>query len=1100
MSARELAQSIRSIARFDELLEEVRAGRNPTVRGPVGSAAALLTGVLIGELGTRVALVVCPGMEYAEEFAEDISLVHDGFACAFPPLEGLPGDEEAPNETIVKARLGVLRRLAFSADAAGEDAASHLATGGASVVCASINALLQPTCSLDELRRGTRTVAVGTRAAPEELIQWLVSSGFYSVPRVELPGQYSLRGGILDVFSHGMDRPVRIEFFGDQVDSIRTFDRASQLSSERIRSCGIAVSGDPLSDPTRGEASLLSYLPEDALVLVLEPDQLWERAGRLVVAADAEAPMLEPDELGVQLSQRRSIIFVATSAGAPAAEQLTDGEIEMPSRQRDSFGIDLEGTLAELARICTEFRRTHLFCISPAEERRLRGLLADRGFRPIDRIRFARGRLNHGALFTADGVALIPHHRLFGRYRQRRVLRHAEEARPIEALSELERGDLVVHVQHGIGRFRGAKVLEEDGRRQEHIEIEFADSVRVFVPADRIELVHKHIGLGGRTPALSKLHGAQWRAARRKAEHAVRDLAADLLHIQALRRTQPGLAAPPDDEWQHQFESEFPYEETEDQLRAIEEVKADMEAPRPMDRLICGDVGYGKTEIAMRAAFKAVMGGRQVAVLVPTTVLAQQHYRTFRERAVDYPLHAEMLSRFVSDSQARQILEGMADGRVDIVIGTHRLLQKDVSFKNLGLVIIDEEQRFGVEDKETLKRMRTTVDVLTLTATPIPRTLHMALMGIRDISSLQTPPLDRQAVETSVMRFNPKVLQHAVRRELSREGQVYMVHNRVDSIEAVAERVRKLVPEARVEVAHGQMPERQLADVMERFLTGEVDVLVSTTIVQNGLDIPNANTLIVNRADMLGLAQMHQLRGRVGRYIHKAHAHFFIPANRPITPEAQGRLDAIRRYCELGAGFDIALQDLEIRGAGNILGPEQSGHIAAIGYNLYCRLLARATAALKGETISEAPAVTLNVGLDALLPDTYVPTLQQRMEVYRELSRAADLEQVHHVAEEVRDRFGPPPVEAQNLLLEAEIRILADQAGITSIQKRDSRLYLVLRDATAVSDASRLLCAQPAAGMAGEDVVVLEAPLPEGDARAVALRLRRMLAHSGQEL
>ena len=1082
MSASELAQSIRTTGRFDALREGAQAARagGLTVQGPVGSGAALLAAALLAE-GERAALAVCPGVEYAEEFAEDANLVHNGLACVFPPLESLP-DEEAPNEAIVKARLSVLRHLALGG-APGADGGLLEPVPGTRLICASINALLQPTCSAERLLQGSRTVAVGTPAAPEELVSWLVDAHFYSVPQVELPGQYSLRGGILDVFSHGMSHPIRVEFFGDEVDSIRTFDRRTQLSSERIQSSQILGSGDPLSDPTLGEASLLSHIPDGALIFMIEPEQLWHRARMLTETVGGKGLIADAADVRARLSQRPTVTFTASEEGS------TGHRIEIPCRCRDAFGIDLDGTLTELARVCNQFRETHLFCMSDAEERRLRSLLADRKFGPVDLIRFGRGRLNHGVLFTADGLALIPHHRLFGRYKQRRTLRHAEQSRPIESVSELQPADLVVHVQHGIGRFRGSTILHADGRRQEHIEIEFADRVRVYVPSDRIEMIHRYIGFGGRSPSLSKLHGAQWRAARKKAQQAVEDLAAELLQLHALRQTRPGLAAPPDDQWQQQFDSEFPYEETEDQLGAIESVKTDMEAPRPMDRLICGDVGYGKTEIAMRGAFKAVVGGRQVAMLVPTTVLAQQHYRTFRERMADYPLRVEMLSRFVTDAQARRILEDMASGQVDVVIGTHKLLQKGVTFKNLGLVVIDEEQRFGVQHKETLKHMRSTVDVLTLTATPIPRTLHMALMGLRDISSLQTPPVDRQSIETHVMRFDSHALRQAVLRELSREGQVFVVHNRVHSIEALADVVRRLVPEARVEVAHGQMPEHRLADVMERFLGREVDVLVATTIIQNGLDIPNANTLIVSRADMLGLAQMHQLRGRVGRYIHKAHAYFFIPTDRPVTPEAQTRLEAIQRYADLGAGFDIALRDLEIRGAGNILGAEQSGHIAAVGYSLYCQLLARATAALKGETVQEPPAVSVNIGLDVLLPETYVPTLQQRMEVYREICRAAQPEHVRHVARELRDRFGEVPIETENLLLEAEVRILADRAGVDSIQLKERRLHLTLRDP---GKFWRRFESVRALRSAGEDVAILDPRAPD-DPRAMAVQVRDLL-------
>jgi len=1075
----DIADKLKALGGFAALLEGVRAGRRVAVRGPTGSAAALLVGALMEEL-EGVALAVCPGVEYAEEFAEDVNLVRDGLACHFPALEILPGDEEPPNEAIVKARLSVLRHLVFgTACADGTDFLEP--RPGTKLVCVSAGALLQPTAGVDELRRGARSLAVGDEVAPRELVEWFVESGFYSVPQVTGPGQYSLRGGILDVFSHGAESPVRIEFFGDQVDSIRTFDRRTQLSRERVEGCQLMASRDPLSDPSVGSAQLLSYLPEGSPVFVVEPEQTWQRAEELA-AGDARGFLLSPVEMQRRLASRPMVSFL------PERDGEAEGAVRIRCRQRDVFGIDLDGALSELERIVGEFARTYLLCAIPAEQERLVALLKDREFGPVERIRFHRGRLNHGVLFPEDGLAFVPHHRLFGRYRQRRLLRHAEEARPVTEVSELRPGDTVVHVLHGIARFTGTRVLESDGRRLEHLVLEFADGVRVYVPSDRVEMVHRYIGVGGRKPELSRLHGAHWRAARRRAEQAVRDLAAELLRIQAVRQSRPGIAFPADDEWQRQFESEFPYEETEDQLRAIEQVKADMMAPRPMDRLICGDVGYGKTEIAMRAAFKAVMAGRQVAVLVPTTVLAQQHYRTFRERMADYPIRVEMLSRFVTPAQARQILEGMAGGQVDIVIGTHRLLQKDVGFKDLGLVIVDEEQRFGVKHKERLKRMRSTVDVLTLTATPIPRTLHMAVMGLRDISSLQTPPLDRQAVETRVRTFDPRVLRDAVLRELRREGQVFLVHNRVHSIEAVAETVRRLVPQARVEVAHGQMPERRLADVMERFAEDEVDVLVSTTIIENGLDIPNANTLVINRAELLGLAEMHQLRGRVGRYIHKAYAYFFTPPDRPITPEARERLEAIRRYSDLGAGFDIALRDLEIRGAGNILGPEQSGHIAAVGYNLYCRLLARATARLKGEAIPEPPSATVNLGLDTLVPESYVPTLQQRIEIYREVSRAADPEQVRLVGRGLRDRFGPPPQPVRDLLLEAEIRIMADRAGVDSIQVRDGRLHFSLKDPQGFRAYFASAAIRPR--LVGEQEAVIEAP--RGDARATARFVRQM--------
>jgi len=1080
----DVAERLRSAAGFQALLEAAGAGRSVVVRGPAASGAAALAAALVGELG-RTALAVCPGVEYAEEFAEDVNLFCDGLACHFPAVEVLPGDEEAPNESLVKSRLSVLRHLALGTSAGGE-AGFLEPQAGTRLVCASVNAVLQPVREPGELRRSVRTVSVGDAVAPAELVEWLVEGGFLSVPMTALPGQYSLRGGILDVFSHGTDRPVRIEFFGDEVDSIRTFDRATQISSERVRSCQVLAPHEGPSDPVSGGALLPSYLPPDAMTLLVEPEKTWRRADELIETGAGDGVAAARSALREDLGRRHTIAFTAGAEAPPSGLQ-----IEIPCQVRDVLGIDPDGALTELARLGHEFPDTYLFCMGPAEEDRLRSLLHDRELDVAERIQFRRGRLNHSVLFPGAGIALIAHHRLFGRYRQRRLLRHVEEARPLETVSDLRQGDLVVHVQHGIGRFCGTSVLETTGRRQEHLEIAFADGVRVHVPSDRIEMVHRYIGIGGREPDLSKLHGAQWRAARRRAWEAVEDLASQLLRMQALRETQPGIAFPEDNEWQRQFESEFPYEETEDQLLSIRDVKRDMQARRPMDRLICGDVGYGKTEIAMRAAFKAVMGGRQVAVLVPTTVLAQQHYRNFRERMADYPVRVEMLSRFVTDARAREILEGMATGQVDIVIGTHRLVQDDVGFRNLGLVVIDEEQRFGVKHKQKFKDMRSIVDVLTLTATPIPRTLHMGLMGMRDISSLQTPPLDRQAIDTRVGRFDPATVRHAVLRELRREGQVFLVHNRVHDIEAVAELARALVPEARVGVAHGQMPERRLARVMEEFIEGELQVLVSTTIIENGLDIPNANTLLVHRADLLGLAEMHQLRGRVGRYIHKAYAYFFMPADRPVTPEAEQRLEAIQRYRHLGAGFDIAVRDLEIRGAGNILGPEQSGHMAAVGYNLYCRMLARAMARLKGEPFEEPPAVTINIGLEALLPEDYVPAIRQRLGVYRQIGRACELEELHTVRCQLRDRFGPLGPEAENLLLEAEIRLLADRAGIDSIQMQDGRLFFTLRDSEGFRSHFAGAAVRPR--VVGDDMAVLDAGLPDQDGRALALLVRDLL-------
>ncbi|MEE9514569.1 MAG: transcription-repair coupling factor [Candidatus Brocadiales bacterium] len=548
-------------------------------------------------------------------------------------------------------------------------------------------------------------------------------------------------------------------------------------------------------------------------------------------------------------------------------------------------------------------------------------------------------------------------------------------------------------------------------------------------------------------PPLSRLGGQGWTRRLKEVERAVTDLACELLDVQAMRRAKPGIKYPADMEWQKEFEGEFPYEETEDQLKVNEEIKADMESRRPMDRLVCGDVGYGKTELAIRAAFKAVMHGKQVAVLVPTTILAQQHYRTFSERMADYPVRVEVLSRFKTRSEQKATLESLTQGVVDVVIGTHRLIQKDVRFRDLGLVVIDEEQRFGVEHKERLKKLRQTVDVLTLTATPIPRTLHMSLLGLRDISSLNTPPQERQAVKTRLMRYSPQKIRQAILFELNREGQVYFVHNRVYNIENVARELSKIVPEATIAVAHGQMSEKILEERMVEFIDKRFDVLLSTTIIESGMDIPNVNTIFINDADMFGLADLHQLRGRVGRYKHTAYAYLLLPAKRPVTPEAEKRLKVIEEFSELGTGFKIAHRDLEIRGAGNVLGAQQHGHIQAVGYEMFCRLLKSAVRRMKNEP-SPPPGrdVSINLNLDSYLPQEYMPEEDQKLEAYRKLSRCGSVEEISNFETELRDRFGPLPAEAKNLLIEKELRLAAQAYSVRSIVRTNGRLVMKVDD------------------------------------------------------
>jgi transcription-repair coupling factor (superfamily II helicase) len=611
--------------------------------------------------------------------------------------------------------------------------------------------------------------------------------------------------------------------------------------------------------------------------------------------------------------------------------------------------------------------------------------------------------------------------------------RRRPESRAIDSFLDLNEDDLVVHVSHGIACYRGMSVIDKHGRTEEHLILEFRDGVRVFVPASKIDLIQKYVGGAKTEPELSKFGGTAWQRKKERVQEAVLDLAADMIELQALREAKPGIALPADSEWQAEFEAAFPYQETPDQLTTMAEIKRDMERSRPMDRLICGDVGYGKTELAIRAAFKTIDNGRQVAVLVPTTVLAEQHFRTFSERLAEYPFVVEGISRFRSGGEQKRIIERLKQGGVDVIIGTHRLVSADVQFKDLGLVIIDEEQRFGVEHKERLKRLRQTVDVLTMTATPIPRTLHQSLLGIRNISNLETPPPDRLAIETRISRFDPQLIRHALLRELNRDGQAYFVHNRVYNIHDIAEKLRSYVPEARFVVAHGQMAEHELEQAMLKFVHREADVLVATTIIESGLDIPNANTIFINQADNYGLADLHQLRGRVGRYKHRAYAYLLLDSERTVTPTAARRLKAIQEFTELGAGFKIALRDLEIRGAGNILGTQQSGHIAAVGYEMYCQLLENSVRQLKNQPLRTPLETSIDLPWRAFLPRDYVQGQRQRIEIYRRLARIRRLERLDDFRQELRDRFGPIPELAEWMLRLAHLRLLAARWQIATV-------------------------------------------------------------------
>jgi len=692
-----------------------------------------------------------------------------------------------------------------------------------------------------------------------------------------------------------------------------------------------------------------------------------------------------------------------------------------------------KAALEELVGEAKQGKTVLLYCESSAETRRVTEIARESYEKLPVSFKLLRGFIHQGFIINSLDTIVISHHELFGQYALRRRQRPVRVSSPVESIADLQAGDYVVHISYGIGKFLGIKTIREKGGTGEYLTIEYADNVKIHVSVRNIALVQKYIGTSPKRPKLSKVGSKRWQRQKEKVARSVRDLAAELLEVQAKRQTKGGIAFGEDSNWQVEFEESFPYQETPDQTTVAEQIKADMQEAVAMDRLLCGDVAYGKTELAMRAAFKVVENGKQIAVLVPTTVLCVQHGRTFTERFADFPVCIEVLNRFKTPRQARDIIARTKQGRVDILIGTHRLLSGDVGFRDLGLLIIDEEQRFGVEHKEKLKRLRVNVDILTMTATPIPRTLHMSLLGLRDISSLATPPLDRRSIVTAVTAYNKELIRKAILRELNRQGQVFFVHNRVRTIEKKAWEIQKLVSDAKITIAHGQMAKSELERAMIDFVTGETDVLVCTTIIESGLDIPNANTIFINDADRFGLAELHQLRGRVGRYKHRAYAYMLLPVSRPITPVAARRLKAIEDYSHLGAGFRIALRDLEIRGAGNILGPEQSGHIQVVGYQMYCELLLRAVKQIKNEPVEAIPTAVIDLGFTTYIPKNYIPADRHRMDVYRKIAVARTGEDLKEIAGELADVYGPVPDEVELLLELAELRIEASKWDIKSI-------------------------------------------------------------------
>ncbi len=979
-------------------------------------------------------LILTASDEEAEELREELA-TFAGAALLFPAWESLFAGDSLPDGETYRERLETLLDLA----------GDPLAGGAPPFIVAPVHAAIQPTPWPRELDGAERRISAGDRIEPAALGRKLDAGGFRRVPLVEKRGEFSIRGDIFDFFPYDGPHAVRVEFFGDSVEAIRAFHADTQKSIPgtecREREFLLLGRSRIFRECFRGgedEALLFDHLPAGARVFVWEPNGVEERARKIF-------HNLLGDEAGAEPLRRFALRLKSRPTAGVHGGPVPSGAIGMAldfgtvERLR---GAEVNEALSRMAARRRDGWRIEIWCESAAEAERFREILRDQSLEPDAALDVKVGPIRRGFSIGSLRALLLTAREIFNRQVLRRARRREAAARPIQSFLELSPGDFVVHLAHGVARFRGTETLVKEGVLQEFLAVEFRDSVTVYVPVSKIDLVQKYIGSGGRVPILDRVGGAGWGRKKEAVERALTDLASELLDIQALRRERPGIAYPPDTEWQRQFEAAFPFDDTPDQVEATIAIKSDMETPRPMDRLLCGDVGYGKTELAMRAAFKVATAGRQVAVLVPTTVLCEQHLRTFRERMAEFPVRIESLSRFRSPREQRRILEAAAQGDLEIVIGTHRILSGDVVFKNLGLIIIDEEQRFGVADKEKLKRVRTLVDVLTLTATPIPRTLHMSLLGIRDISNLTTPPEGRSPIVTEVVEFDRRLVRDVILRELNRDGQVYFVHNRIQDIQIVQDELAMLVPEARIEHAHGRMSEEELEDIMVRFLGRGIDVLLSTTIIESGIDIPNVNTIFINEADRYGLADLHQLRGRVGRGKHQAYCYLILPEHRSVNPDAKKRVQALKEFAELGAGFQIAMRDLEIRGAGNILGPEQSGHIATVGYEMYCRLLEKSVKRLKNEEYREPAAVEIDLNLEAFIPEEYLAGSAARLEMYRRISQARDPETVDELARELEDRFGEPPAPARRLLEVQELRTRASLHGIDTIGRERERILL----------------------------------------------------------
>jgi transcription-repair coupling factor (superfamily II helicase) len=1095
-----ILRRIQQSPQLNETVSELaRGGKRVDMSGLSGSRRAFWAASLAGKGFPLVA--VCSNQANAREVYEDLKSF-TGKVFYYPPLQPVLYNDIVHSMEAEWARIKAL---------------DALVSGEAEIVVAPVEALMFPVMPPNRYKKYSLFIETGQTAEMERVIEGLGLSGYEREDMTEGPGQFSVRGGILDVFPVGGNAPYRMEFFGDQVESIRLMDSDTQRSVERVAAVKIPPCRELVMEPEEGpliirnmdadlaemvnrlkasgqsglaarleselarvkEAILtgaggrllgnywmygcpavdfFKYLTEKHLVVLDNPVRaLEEAAGFYDGFLSHYSDRLEKGE-ALNSQQRR--VFTPAQVENMLEEVPVAGITDIMKGRAKAFHFDTRsmgsfyGKLPLLVKEAARLKRDrYLVCILAGSPSRM-GVLeeelkkedifpvvksstSDRDFLDGEVV-LDTGDVKEGFLFPQAKLAVFSDGDIFGTSKKRLKPSRKPKKPGMEIFTELSPGDYVVHETHGIGIYKGIQELKVEGIKRDYLQIEYKNGDMLYLPTYQSHLIQKYIGAEGKRVRISKMGGREWAKTKAGVKKAIEGMARELLQLYASREAAQGHAFSPDTVWQKQFDDLFPFEETPDQLRCIEETKRDMERKRPMDRLLCGDVGYGKTEVAMRAAFKAVIDGKQVAMLVPTTILAQQHFNTFRQRMEQFPVNIEMISRFRTARQQRQILKLLKEGNIDILIGTHRVLQSDVRFKDLGLLIVDEEQRFGVAHKEAIKRLKENIDVLTLTATPIPRTLHMSMSGIRDMSVILDPPRDRYPVETFIVEQSDRLIRDAILKELGRNGQVYFVHNRVGSIEKMARELRALVPEASIGIAHGQMDERTLEKVMVDFCDQKYDILLCTTIIENGLDMPNVNTIIVTDSDRLGLSQMYQLKGRVGRSSRLAYAYFTYRRDKVLTEAAEKRLKAIKEFTEFGAGFKIALRDLEIRGAGNILGPEQHGHMMTVGYDLYCKLLDQTVRELKGLPVEKKAEAQLDFKVDAYIPDTYISDEKQKVEIYRRIASIESDGDYSDVTDEMQDRFGEPPAPVINLMLLSHIKSLCQELGITAIEQRDN--------------------------------------------------------------